>query len=174
MRRGNLKFYVVFIAILGLPLVAHSQENQTEQWVACKKMNRLGLMDQCESVRILKRVGQRVRVYSFNSMKVLSKRDSEVFRLENIDRGGIVASNQRVVIPGNLLGYSQSQKVQSLCENSHPSQRAVLQLDCGLTRTQKVNRKLIKILGKSYRALYPQPEHDLKLLQTESPTKKSG
>jgi hypothetical protein len=154
---------------------AEASENSTsEGWVACKKLKSFGLFEQCESIKVFKRVGKRVRAYSFKNKKLLNIPAEQVFQIRAAEDRD-TNSGSIVLIPGKLLwGQRSSDQVSSICKTVKKSKSGLLDLNCGQPETRRVNSNLIYVLGSSYDEQFPLRKSAPAIIQTEKSDKTKG
>lgn len=139
-------------------------KNTPKDWIACSNVEKQGLFEQCEAVKIIKTYDDRVRVYSLARKKLLNFHRTEVFLLTKVSKPEQIEVDQVVAVPGGILWAGSSNKYQALCRTNE-FVKGELSLDCGEGAHQKANPKLIykAVSSEDYLPGSPEPTLRTKL-----------
>jgi|GEM_PF-3602334 len=175
MREGLIHLGLSFIiGLIGFCSLSYAQGAKQLAWVSCKQSHSLGLFEQCQSVKILQRIGNHIRAYGYHSQRLINVPDNEVFQMLSTSNISTIPQNHILLIPGSLIWSDSSEQVQMICRSKQMSRSNYLDLDCGETKAQKVNKELVYFLGKSYRQYKPAKKSPASELQSKKSYKKDG
>jgi len=164
----------VIIFALSLLNISSLKADENQKWISCNSLGELGVYQQCEEVKIIKRIGDRISVFTLASKKLLRLRDQDIFGLEGIANTSVLSHDTKVAVPGSLLWNSSHMKSQTLCSIRGGFRSELLSLNCGSKTDLKVKRKLIFKLGGTYREFFPPGIPKASPLRSESQEKIKG
>ncbi|PIR22787.1 MAG: hypothetical protein COV44_06420 [Deltaproteobacteria bacterium CG11_big_fil_rev_8_21_14_0_20_45_16] len=171
--QANFAFVAIGFALSFLN-VSILKADEAQKWVSCQSREKLGLYQQCEEVKIIKRFGDRVSVFALASKKLLRLRDQDVYELEAVASSDTLDQATTIAVPGSLLWNSSHLNSQTLCGIRGSVLSDLLSLNCGSIDHLKVNRKLIFKLGATYRQSFPPGIPKASPLRSESQEKVKG
>lgn len=132
------------ISILFIAGLLGSRAALSETLIHCRRATELGLFEQCETVKLLEKVGDRFRVYSIPAMKVLNVKSSNLFWAASIAEDVRVAALSKAGIESQNLWNTSKAGYLSLCEvHESVEGSSDLLVSCGRHQNQRIPRSMI-------------------------------
>jgi len=124
--------------------------------MACDQPKVSGLYKQCQEVRLVQNIGDRVRVFSRPENRLLTLERNQIFIAHTPSQNAQFATREIVAIPGSYLWNNSPEGFQSLCKVESDSGQKLLTVSCGRHKNELIQKSRVFVL-MPFRQVETQP-----------------
>lgn len=145
------RILVYFIGVFQI-LSISAKASANELLMACEQPQVSGLYKQCQEVKLIQQIGDRVRVFSRPDSRLLTLNISQIFSARLAEAATKFEKKSMIAIPGSYLWNNTPEGFQSLCIVENEQGPRLLSVSCGRHKNELIQRTNVFVLSPLQKA----------------------